>query len=97
MSAPRVTAATLAAAATRLAGVVVLDLADRMIGPATYLPRLEAFATIEGDELGADDGSLIVLVAPGRAAELIREHGTAGRAVTVLNRELARELAELTA
>lgn len=97
MSAPRITAATLTAAATRLAGVVVLDLADRMIGPATYRARLAAFETIEGDELGADDGSLIVLVGPGRAAELIAEHGTAGRAAAVLNRELSRELAELTA
>jgi hypothetical protein len=97
MSAPRITAATLTAAAARLAGTVVLDLADRMVGPAIYRARLAAFETIDGAPLGDDDGSLIVLVAPGRAAELIAEHGTAGRAAVVLNRELARELAELTA
>lgn len=88
---PRITAATLAAAATRLLGTVVLDVADRLTQPAIYHPRLEAFSTIEGDELGADDGTLIVLVLPGVARDLIAEHGTAGRAAAVVNRELARE------
>lgn len=86
---PRVTAADLVAAATRLAGAVVLDLADLTVGPARYLPRLDAFAAIDGDEeLGADDGTLIVLVQPGTARDLIAEHGTAGRAAVAVTREL---------
>jgi hypothetical protein len=85
---PRVTAADLTAAAARLLGTVVLDLADRTVGPALYLPRLEAFADLEGDELGADDGTLVVLVTPGAARELIDEHGSAGRAASTLTREL---------
>jgi hypothetical protein len=89
-SRPRVTAAALAAAATRLAGTVVLDLADLTVGPALYLPRLEAFASIEdADEvLGEDDGTLVVLVEPGRARDLIEEHGTPGRAADAVTREL---------
>lgn len=87
---PRVTAAALAAAATRLAGSIVLDVADQLTHPAIYLPRLEAFATIEGDELGADDGTLIVLVLPGVARDLITEHGTPGRAAAAVNREIRR-------
>jgi hypothetical protein len=85
---PRITAATIAAAATRLAGTVVLDLADLTVGPALYLPRLSAFATIDGGDLGADDGTLIPLIAPGSARELIAEHGTPGRAADAVTREL---------
>lgn len=85
---PRITAADLAAAATRLAGAVVLDLADSTVGPATYLPRLAAFATIEGEDLGPDDGTLVVLVLPGTARDLIAEHGTAGRAAAAVTRDL---------
>jgi hypothetical protein len=86
---PRVTAAALAAAATRLLGTVVLDVADLTVGPARYVPRLEAFAAIDSDEeIGADDGTLIVLVQPGAARDLIAEHGTAGRAAAAVNREL---------
>lgn len=85
---PRITAATLSAAATRLAGTVVLDLADLTVGPALYLPRLAAFQTIDGEELGADDGTLVVLIQPGDAADLIRAHGTPGRAAEALTREL---------
>lgn len=85
---PRITAATLAAAATRLAGTVVLDVADLTVGPALYLPRLAAFQTIDGDELGEDDGTLIVLVQPGAARDLIDLHGTPGRAAEALTREL---------
>jgi len=91
-SRPKISAAAIAAAATRLAGTVVLDLADRLVGPAVYRARLEMFETIDGAELGADDGSLIVLIAPGRAAELVAEHGTPGRAAAAMNRELADEL-----
>jgi hypothetical protein len=85
---PRISAAALAAAATRLLGTVVLDVADLTTAPAVYLPRLEAFASIDGDELGADDGTLIVLVQPGEAAELIARHGTAGAAAAAVNRDL---------
>jgi hypothetical protein len=85
---PRVTAADLAAAATRLAGAVVLDLADHLTGPAVYLARLQAFQTIDGEELGPDDGTLIVLVPPGTAGDAIAEHGTAGRAAQAITRQL---------
>jgi hypothetical protein len=87
---PRITAADLAAAATRLAGAVVLDLADLTVGPARYLPRLEAFAAIDDAEelLGDDDGTLVVLVRPGSARDLIEQHGTPGRAAEAVTREL---------
>jgi hypothetical protein len=90
MTPPRVTAATIAAASTRLFGTVVLDVADQIAGPAIYEPRLEVFRTIDGDELGEDDGTLIVLVEPGIARDLIAEHGTPGRAAAAVNRELRR-------
>jgi len=90
-TAPRVTAAALAAAATRLFGTVVLDVADGLAGPAIYQPRLAAFLTIDGGDLGEDDGTLIVLVPVGHAAELIAEHGSAGKAAAVVNAELRRE------
>jgi len=89
--APRVTAAALAAAATRLFGTVVLDVADGLAGPAIYQPRLDAFLDMDGADLGEDDGTLVVLVPPGHAADLIREHGTAGRAAAAVNEELRRE------
>ena len=85
---PRISAAALSAAAERLAGVLVLDLADHTVTPAIYLPRAAAFATIDGETLGDDDGTLIVLVHPGTAADLIAEHGTPGAAAAALTREL---------
>lgn len=85
---PRISASDLVAAAARLLGTVVLDVADLTTTPAVYLPRLEAFATIDGDELGADDGTLIVLVLPGTARDLIDQHGSAGAAAAHLNRTL---------
>jgi hypothetical protein len=86
---PRITAAALAAAATRLLGTIVLDLADLTVGPALYLPRLDLFRTItDDDDLGADDGTLIPLIQPGTAADLIREHGTAAAAARALTVEL---------
>lgn len=88
---PRVTAADLAAAATRLFGTVVLDVADMSTGPARYLPRLEAFQTIEGEDLGADDGTLIPLILPGTAGDLIREHGSPGRAAAAVTKRLRAE------
>jgi hypothetical protein len=85
---PRVSGADMAAAATRLAGAVVLDLADLTVGPARYEARLAAWATIEGEPLGDDDGTLVALVLPGTARDLIAEHGTPGRAAEAVNREL---------
>lgn len=85
---PRVTAADLVAAATRLAGAVVLDLADLTVGPARYEARLAMWRTLDGDDLGEDDGTLVVLVAPGTARDLIDEHGTAGRAAQAITRDL---------
>jgi hypothetical protein len=85
---PRVTAAALAAAATRLAGAVVLDLADLTVGPARYEARLDLFRTLDGDDLGADDGTLVVLVLPGTAGDLIALHGGAGAAAAAVTREL---------
>lgn len=85
---PRVSARDLLAAAARLFGTVVLDVADMTTTPAVYLPRLAAFATIDGEALGDDDGTLIVLVQPGSAADLIRAHGTAGAAAAAVTRDL---------
>jgi hypothetical protein len=88
---PRISAAALAAAATRLAGAVVLFLEDSTVGAAIYRPRLDAFQSIEGDDVWADDGTIVVLVQPGDAADLIRDHGTPGRAADARNRELRAE------
>jgi hypothetical protein len=85
---PRISAAALTAAAARLFGTVVLDLADLTVGPAVYLPRLDAFATLDGEELGTDDGTLVVLVQPGEVHDLIETHGSAGRAAAALTRDL---------
>lgn len=88
---PKIAARDLLAAGARLFGAIVLDVADMTTHPAIYLARLEAFATIDGDELGADDGTLIVLVQPGTADQLIAEHGTAGAAAAAINRQLRAE------
>jgi hypothetical protein len=91
---PRITAADLAGAATRLLGTVVLDLADLVVGPAVYVPRLQAFASIEDTErvlASVEDDSIVVLVLPGTARDLIEEHGTPGRAADAVNRRLRAE------
>jgi hypothetical protein len=87
MSAPRITARDLAAAATRLLGTVVHDVAGVVSGPAVYLPRLEVFASIDDTDevLGDDDGTIIDLLDGVPARDLIAEHGTPGRAAAVLN------------
>ena len=85
---PKIPAAALTAAATRLFGTIVLDVADLTCGPAIYLPRLDAFATIDGDDLGADDGTLIPLIQPGTAPDLIALYGSPGKAAAALTREL---------
>lgn len=88
---PKITAAAIAAAATRLMGTIVLFVEDHSTGPAIYRPRLDAFATIDGEDLGADDGTVIPLIQPGTADELIAAHGSAGRAAAALNRQLRAE------
>ena len=88
---PRITAADLTAAATRLAGTVLLDVADRSVSPARYVARAGAFAAVDSDEvIGDDDGSLVVLIMPGTAADLVAEHGTPGRAAAALTSQLRR-------
>lgn len=91
MTAPTKTrAADVKAAATRLAGVVVLDVADLTITPALYDAKAGEFRTLDGELLGEDDGTLIVL--GGRPAmDLVDEYGTPGRAAEALTRE-AREV-----
>jgi hypothetical protein len=85
----KITAAVIAEAATRLAGAVVQFVEDSTIGAALYRPRMEAFLAINGaEELGADDGTIIVLLAPGRARDLLDEHGTPGRAAAAATAEL---------
>jgi hypothetical protein len=88
---PSISAAAIAAAATRIMGTVVLFVEDHTTGPAVYKPRLEVFTTVEGEELGADDGTVIPLIEPGTADELIATHGTPGRAAAALNRQLRAE------
>jgi hypothetical protein len=92
-SAPRVTAADLRSAATRLLGTVVLDLAGVVSGPAVFVPRLAAFASITSTDelLGDDDGTLIDLLSGVPAREVIAEHGSAGAAAAAVNRALRAE------
>lgn len=88
----RTTAADVKAAATRLAGVVVLDVADLSVLPALYDAKAGTFHTLDGELLGEDDGTLIVL--GGRPAmDLVDEYGTAGRAAEALTREARKVLA----
>jgi hypothetical protein len=64
-------------------GAAVAD--DMGMRPVTR-PRITAAAL--DDDLGADDGTLIPLIQPGTAADLIREHGTAAAAARALTVEL---------
>ncbi len=90
---PRITAADLRSAATRLLGTVVLDVAGVVSGPAVYVPRLGAFASIEATDevLGEDDGTLIDLLDGVPAREWIAEHGSAAAAAAAVNRALRAE------
>lgn len=90
---PRIYARDLAAAATRLAGTIILDLAGVASGPALYLPRLAAWQTIDGQDIGADDGSIIDLLDGLPARDLIEAHGTPGAAAAALNARLRAEWA----
>ena len=88
---PRITAAAMRDAATRLAGTVVLFVEDMTIGAAVYRERLEAFVSIDVEpvELGADDGTVVNLLERGvTARDLIAEHGTACAAAIARTREL---------
>lgn len=88
---PKITAAVLRDAATRLLGTVVQFVEDATVGPALYVPRLAVWQTLEGAELGEDDGTLIDLLAGVPARELIAEHGTAGAAARAVNARLRAE------
>jgi hypothetical protein len=88
--APKVPAAVLKDAATRLLGAVVQFVEDATVGPAVYVPRLAAWQIIKGEELGADDGTIVVLVPPGEPMDLLRER-TAGEAVREVNARLRAE------
>jgi hypothetical protein len=92
-SAPRVSAADLKEAARRLAGTVIHDLAGIVSGPAVYVPRLAAFASVEvdGPVLGEDDGTLIDLLDGVPARVLIDAYGTARQAAAALNAKLRAE------
>lgn len=88
---PRIAARDFVAAAARLFGVIVLDVADLTIGPAVYRARLAVFeqTTVDGDLITSDDdGSLIVLADRRRVDELLEVHGTPGRAAAALTAEL---------
>jgi len=87
-TAPKIAARDLTAAGARLFGTIVLDVADMTCHPAIYNPRTSMFVTLDGAELGEDDGSLIVLVLPGTADDLIADHGGAAAAARALTRTL---------
>lgn len=91
MKPPRILAAHIADAATRLAGAVVQFAEDHTIGAAIYLERLEAFESIDRADCWADDGTIVVLVQPGEAMDLLREHGTPGRAAAAVNARIRTE------
>ena len=87
--APRITAADLKAATTRLRAVLVLDVADLSIAPA--LLRGGVFETLEGELLGEDDGSLIVLADREQVDAYLERAGRAGEAAKLATRELVLE------
>jgi hypothetical protein len=93
MQIPRITAADIKAAAVRLAGTVILDVAGVVSGPAVYSARLAAFVSIDNTDavLADDDGSVIDLLAGIPARELVAEHGTPGKAAQAVNARIKRE------
>jgi hypothetical protein len=91
MQIPRITAADIKAAATRLAGTVVQYVEDNTTGPAVYKPRAEAWASIDGHDLGSDDGTVIDLLDGVPARDLIDAHGTPGKAAQAVNARIKRE------
>lgn len=88
--APKITAAVLRDAATRLLGAVVQFVEDATVGPAVYVPRLAAWQTLDGTDLGTDDGTIIVLSPPGEPMDLLREL-SAGEAAKAVNARLRAE------
>jgi hypothetical protein len=86
---PRISASVVRDAATRLLGTLVLLVEDMTVGPAVYRPRLEAFETIDGADLGADDGTIVNLLEYGvTVRDLLDVYGTPGAVAAVLNRDL---------
>lgn len=94
MTAPTVTAATVKAAASRLRGVVVLDVADLSILPAVYDPRAGLFTDLDGEVLGEDDGTLIVLLTRDELDELLERNGLPGEAAKVATRTIRQHIKE---
>lgn len=90
LATPKITAAVLRDAASRLLGAVVQFVEDATVGPAVYVPRLAMWQSIDGTEEWADDGTIVVLSEPGEPWELLREL-PAGEAVKVVNRRLRAE------
>lgn len=90
-AAPKVSAADLKAAASWLLGTVVEFVEDATVGPAVYKPRLAAFVTVSGDDLGSDDGTIIDLLDGLTARDLISLHGSAGEAAKAVNARLRAE------
>jgi hypothetical protein len=90
LHAPKIPASVLRDAATRLLGAVVQFVEDATVGPAVYVPRLAAWQTLDGADLGADDGTIVVLVPPGEPMDLLRSQ-SAGSAVAEINRRLRAE------
>ena len=90
--APKITAEHIKQAATRLTGCLVYDLATGEVLPARYDRRAETFADLDGVELGPDDGTLVVLVHPGTAGDLIAEHGRPCDAASAVAKALRAEL-----
>lgn len=88
--APKISAAVLREAASRLLGAVVQFAEDATVGPAVYVPRLAMWQSLEGEELGSDDGTIVVLVSPGEPMDLLRDM-TAGEAARLVNARIRLE------
>ena len=87
--APRITAADVRGALSRLRGVIILDVADLSVAPALFDPRAGEFHDLAGNPLGPDDGSLIVLVDHDQAAEVLEAAGRPCDAAAILSRQVA--------
>jgi hypothetical protein len=90
LHAPKIPAAVLRDAATRLLGAVVQFVEDATVGAAVYEPRLAMWRTLDGADLGEDDGTIVVLVAPGVPMDLLRSQ-SAGSAAAEINKRLRAE------
>lgn len=88
---PRITAADVKGIVSRLRGVLALDVADLTITPALYDPKAGEFHDLEGNPLGPDDGSLIVLVDHDQAAAILEQTGRPCDAAVALSRQIANQ------